>query len=370
MQVRAILQWAAAPPANTPSYIPVWGNVLNVQVQIHPVKFCLLGDLVKELEKIPIQSPIRSARWSRCSTPPQSTAGVTTQPLSLRSEAATVRDKGVPVHRSRFRRPAAASCSRTRPSLAGPGRFGARRARTAAGGAGRSRGKLFPAGRRWRHELRGAPLRRAFPESDLIEAVLTVKKSTGYSAAHYAARARPSTWPFWIDFFDGNGFQYMGTPTVNVHDLQEIPEEDVQYSVFLKKDLSKYRVPCEPARGSFASAPSSPGRRRRRRGTRTTSPSGATARNAGSSSPGALVGHVPLIDTVGDIVVDHIDPARARHGLWPDRPLLGARQPLRRRGADHRRDRGSPRQFRGRRCVGSSTGSRSSALRRSTAGSR
>jgi hypothetical protein len=39
---------------------------------------------------------------------------------------------------------------------------------------------------------------------------------------------------FWIDFNDGNGFQYMGTATVNVHDLQTIPNEDVQYAVFLR----------------------------------------------------------------------------------------------------------------------------------------
>ena len=36
-----------------------------------------------------------------------------------------------------------------------------------------------------------------------------------------------------------------GTSTVTVHDLQTIPAEGIQYAVFLKKDLSKFRVPCE-----------------------------------------------------------------------------------------------------------------------------
>jgi hypothetical protein len=35
-QVRAILSWNAIPTPGNPAYIPVWGNVLNAQIQIHP----------------------------------------------------------------------------------------------------------------------------------------------------------------------------------------------------------------------------------------------------------------------------------------------------------------------------------------------
>jgi len=37
VKVRAILQWNVPPPANSPNYTPVWGNVVNVQVQIRPL---------------------------------------------------------------------------------------------------------------------------------------------------------------------------------------------------------------------------------------------------------------------------------------------------------------------------------------------
>ena len=60
VRVRAILQWNAPPPPNAPDYVPVWGNVANAQVQIHPRPFFPLGELVGELEKakVPIPDPI------------------------------------------------------------------------------------------------------------------------------------------------------------------------------------------------------------------------------------------------------------------------------------------------------------------------
>ena len=96
----------------------------------------------------------------------------------------------------------------------------------------------------------------------------------------------------------------------------------MQYAVFLKTDLSKFRVPCEAGprivrlRGILSWATPPPP------AIRTTSRSGATAKSAVfSSTPGQLEGHIPLIETVGDILVPDINPA---NGLATGDGQIGA----------------------------------------------
>jgi hypothetical protein len=55
--IRGIASWNIPPPANTPSWIPIWGNVLNQNVQITP-RLLLLPDLIDlipkdKLDKLP-----------------------------------------------------------------------------------------------------------------------------------------------------------------------------------------------------------------------------------------------------------------------------------------------------------------------------
>jgi hypothetical protein len=51
---------------------------------------------------------------------------------------------------------------------------------------------------------------------------------------------------FWADF-NNNGFfeTCLGTTSVDVHDIQKIPKEGLEYAVFLPVDLSKHRRPCQ-----------------------------------------------------------------------------------------------------------------------------
>ncbi len=163
--------------------------------------------------------------------------------------------------------------------------------------------KLFPTdGDTSYEELRCVGL---YPEGDLLEAVLTVKKSSGYSGS-LCGNGSTEYVGFWLDLMDGNGFQSMGTATVNVHDLQTIPDEDVQYAVFLKKDLSKFKAPCEAgprlarlrAILSWETPPTGPNY---------VPVWGNREECLVQLNPGPLVGHIPLIETVGDIGVDDID---------------------------------------------------------------
>lgn len=304
VRVRAILQWNAAPPANTPGYVPVWGNVLNVQVQIHPLKFLLFGDLIKELTKIPIKIPDPIGPVIKELDPAVKLTALDAQPLTLAQRKHLYANKGVPVHRLAFPEVQQLLTLSDPTALAASGQASLVELGLSVSELAGLAAKLFPTdGDTSFEELRCTGL---YPESDLLEAVLTVKKATGFSGP-LCGQGSTEYVAFWIDFFDGNGFQYMGTATANVHDLQTIPEEDIQYAVFLKKDLSKYRVPCEigprvvrlRAILSWQVAPP-PG-----------NPNyvpvwGNREECLVQLHPGALVGHIPLIETVGDIGVDDI----------------------------------------------------------------
>lgn len=305
VKVRAILQWNSPPPPNTPDYPPVWGNVMDVQVQIRPLKFFPWGDIVTELDKAKIKIPDPIGPVIKALDPKIKITALETQPLTVAQKRDLYKGKDVPVHRFAFQEVHQLLSISDPNSVAPAGQSALLNLGLAVGELSDLVAKVFPTdGNTSFEELRCVGL---FPEQDLLEAVFTVKKSTGYSSK-LCRNGSTEYVAFWIDFNDGGGFQYMGTSTVNVHDLDTIPREGVQYAVFLKKDLSKFRVPCEAGprivrlRAILSwEAPPPPG-----------NPNyvptwGNREECRVQLHPGKLVGHIPLIETVGDIGVDDID---------------------------------------------------------------
>jgi DNA uptake protein ComE-like DNA-binding protein len=78
---------------------------------------------------------------------------------------------------------------------------------------------------------------------DVLAGVIKVKKTCGYSGNLCSAGSDEYV-AFWIDWDDGAGWTYVGTASVNVHDIDNIPPEGLQYSVFLPVNLSGHRQPC------------------------------------------------------------------------------------------------------------------------------
>jgi hypothetical protein len=307
VKVRAVLQWNVPPPSD-PTYVPVWGNVMNVQVQIQTQKFFFFGDLIDQLVQIPLPIPDPIGPVIEQLDPKAVLPVVDPQPLSLLQKKELYADKGVPAHRFAFQEASQLL------ALSDPNVF-AQSGKSTLADLGLELAELddlvgklvLPVdGDTSYEELKCVGL---YPESDLLEAVFTVKKSSGYSGTLCGGGSTEYV-AFWADFGDGSGFQYMGTSTVNVHDLQTIPGEGVQYAVLLPKDLSKYRVPCQAGarvvrlRAILSwEAPPPPGNPNwvpvwgNRRECRV------------QIRPGALVGHIPLIETVGDLSVPEINPA-------------------------------------------------------------
>jgi hypothetical protein len=309
VKTRAILSYDVPPPPNSPNFAPVFGNSLTVQVQIRPTFKFLFSDFLKELElaKIPLPDPIGPI--IQILDPEKEFQAVEPKALTLLEKKTLYLQKGVPAHRFAFSE--AQNLMLT--SVADTEIF-------SAGSLGplvnmglsieEVQGlfdnlQLITDGDTSYEELRCVGIH---PESDLLEAVFTVKKSSGYSGS-LCTKGSLEYIAFWIDFDDGAGFTYMSTATVNVHDLHSIPEEDLQYAVFLKTNLAKYLAPCQAGprvvklrailSWETPPPPSNPnyvpvwGNREECRI---------------QLRPGKVGGHIPLIEAVGDIGVDDIHP--------------------------------------------------------------
>ena len=82
---------------------------------------------------------------------------------------------------------------------------------------------------------------------DQLVATLTVKLPCGYSG-DLCAKGSYEYVAFWAYVWDNIEqnchWKYLGTSSVNVHDIKNIPPEGLQYAVFLPVDLSGYKDKC------------------------------------------------------------------------------------------------------------------------------
>lgn len=308
VKVRAILSWNAPPPANSPNFNPVWGNRVDVRVQIQPGFFIPFGDFVKDLELAKVKIPDPIGPVIKTLDPATQLQAVTPQPLNLAQKRMLYEKKDVPPHRFAFAEVhSALSAPGAIAELFLPGKKSALEqmgmlSNEIAGLAGKF--QLLKDGDTSFEELNCAGLR---PFNDLLEGVLTVKKPNGFSGPLCSSGSTEYV-AFWIDFGDGAGFTYMGTATVPVHDLQNAVAGGVQYAVFLKTNLAPWRVPCDVGarvvklRAILSwETPPPPG-----------NPNyvpvwGNRKECFVQLQPGKGTGHVPLIETIGDVPVNRID---------------------------------------------------------------
>jgi hypothetical protein len=237
---RAILSWNVAPPANTPGYTPVWGEVHNTHIQVDPFKFFILGDLFKEM-KLKITPQLKTA------VDLSQTVKVSEKPaLSLTEKHALYQRKDVPAHRFAF----AEAQSLLEPTNAAM-------TATAASNYAVSP-EIFASlnidlqdlvaklqntdGSTYYEEMECIGYN---PNLDTLVGTIRIKRPDGYSGGLCSSGSREYV-TFWADL-NGNGtFETcIGTTSVNVHDIDEMPSEGLEYAVFLPANLSQYRQPCQ-----------------------------------------------------------------------------------------------------------------------------
>jgi hypothetical protein len=228
---RAILSWNVAPPANTPGYVPVWGNVVNAHVLAQPTNKLVLKDLVdisivKDLtDLVDLNQPILI------------------QPLPVNHLAleAVYAEAKVPTHR--FAYPLVQAL------LDAPAALSAAQLSAKPGGLAGFQFDLSDAigqlaktdGNTDFEELNCIGMQ---PKStlDQLVGVLKIKKPQGYSGGLCSAGSKEYV-RFYLDF--GAGWQDMGLTSVQVHDMGVLPKDGLNYAVFLPVDLSKHRKLCK-----------------------------------------------------------------------------------------------------------------------------
>jgi hypothetical protein len=235
IRARAILSWNVPPPPNDPDFPPVWGSVHDTRIQIDGFKLFILGDYLKAVKiNLPAEVSQSIDLTQEVASKPKALGALELQAL--------YKDKKVEPHRFAF--------TEVQKLISQPA---ANEKLMAAGleevfpglgiDLGSIVGKFFPTdGDTSYEELDCVGLN---PNQDMLVGVIRVKLPNGYSGGPCTAGSKEFV-TFWADF-DANGtFETcLGTTSVNVYDIGDIPKEGLEYAVFLPVDLSKHRQPCK-----------------------------------------------------------------------------------------------------------------------------
>jgi hypothetical protein len=304
--VRAILSWNVPPPPNDPDFSPVWGDVHDTNIQIDPLKFIILADLADALK---LQVPATLGQYVDLQQPLPAPKPAPFSALELQDQ---YEGKGVQPHRF-----ALATLSQLVGASVGAQSLMTAGAQGALAGIKISPAeiaKLFPVeGDTQYEQLEAVGFNQG---QNLLTGVVRVKLPNGYSGGLCTAGSFEFV-TFWADFDDSGAFATcLGTTSVNVHDIQQIPKAGLEYSVFLPVDFSSYLQPCNsgarivPIRAILSWQVPPP----------CSNPNfipvwGNREQTHIQLVPGiATTGQVPFLSALGDIPESNIDPSGIANG--------------------------------------------------------
>jgi hypothetical protein len=233
---RAILSWNQIPPPNQPNWPPVWGEVHDTHIQVDPRFVIDWLDIVGDFKlKLP-------AQLSALIDLSQPLAVKQPAELSVSELHSLYRDKSVepsryalPVVQKLLAQPAAAFD--LNPSF-GQGIFG-----KLGLNIGDIIGPLLSPGdgNTFYEEMECVGFN---PNSNELVAVIRVKRPNGYSGGPCTAGSLEYV-TFWADLNNNGTFETcLGTASVRVHDITNIPDQGLEYSVYLPVDFGAYKRPC------------------------------------------------------------------------------------------------------------------------------
>jgi hypothetical protein len=237
--VRAVLSWNVAPPPNSPSWSPPWGNIVEVRVRPRTRRFPVLHDLV-EAGAVKITKAL--AATLVLDTP------VTISPApspSVAELAQTYAKAQVPAHRFALPAYLAATATGVTPPAAGPPVT----ALKAGGAFGGVLTQIDVSPKDFLAELLKTDGDTSFeelgcigydPAEDAVVGVFTVKRSSGYSGGPCTAGSTEHV-AFWVDW--GSGWEHVGTTATTVHD-EDVPDGGLHYSVYHPLGSWAHRRAC------------------------------------------------------------------------------------------------------------------------------
>ena len=238
---RAILSWNYPPPANQPAWPPVWGNVVDAQIQIDGFEIILLSTLLADAK---LELPEEIAKSIDLSQPVKAASSSALTSVDLHKLYANSK---VPQHRYLAPLLSAAAGTPAISTAAGAGTASAtaKSLKTSAVFGGISDINMISLVEKWLNTNGDT----AFEQLDCIGldqnnsqlvGILEVKQSSGYSGGPCSTGSREYV-AFWVDW--GSGWEYAGTTSVVVHDYNITAR--LEYNVFLPVDLLSHAKPCD-----------------------------------------------------------------------------------------------------------------------------
>ena len=229
-QVRAILSWNYVPPASTPDFVPVWGNVVHTTIQAPASHFIIFEDLLAEAKlKLPASlGDILEIGQPLTTSEPKA--------LSLPELIDAYKGKAVETHRVFY--PQIAKLSK------GQELASAAFATTHLSELGIDLGEVIGAILATNGDVAFEQLDCVGldPNRGTLNAVVRVKRPYGFGGGLCTTGSIEYV-AFWVDW--GAGFEYAGTTSFNTHDIAGIPAGGLDYAVGLPIDLASHQQPCE-----------------------------------------------------------------------------------------------------------------------------
>lgn len=221
---KAILSWNFAPPPNSPNWLPTWGNVVQVTIQIAPSGFFLLGTLLSKAD-VKLPSSFASVDLTQ--------AVKSAEPISLSAADLTnlYQKTNVPPHRYLF--------ADVQKAVESPVALSLPKEDVAALSLAIPQ-YLQTSGDTTYEQLDCVGLDE---NRDTLAGVIQIKLNSGYSGGLCTSGSYEYV-AFWIDWGDGAGWTYVGTASVNVHDIAPLPAGGLEYAVVLPVDVASRIQPC------------------------------------------------------------------------------------------------------------------------------
>jgi len=231
VHVRAILSWEWEPTAGDPAFIPVWGNVVNAEVQVAPLLLyeVSIAELIaqKSISVDPDVLKDLDTGQSLPVSPPK--------PLSYGELKALYGNGEVPSHRFGFELATQVSKAPINQALVQISLAGEELAAILAALEKSSGDTTY-------EQLTCAGYN---PQTRELEGVIQVKQSSGYSGG--LCTSGSTEYVSFYAFF-GGAWNPLGTAQVQVYDLQAAsPESPISYAVFRFSNLTS--MPCEELAG-------------------------------------------------------------------------------------------------------------------------
>lgn len=246
--VRAILSWGVMPPPGQPNWNQVWGNTLDRHVLIKPRRLWLI-DVVKHIgelaqQKVEIPEELKHLELVEVGPP-----GPPPPPE---------------LHELASMYGADAGAQEGKETAVEPHRFGFADIQAAIEApVGLNAQALSLKTSQWQElgfdlsELLGAledskgntgyeevDCLGLDPNAEWLVASFTIKRPTGYNGTLCQHGSREYV-AFWADWDNTCEWTYVGTASIDVHDIASIPPDGLHYWVGLPVNLGQYRRPCK-----------------------------------------------------------------------------------------------------------------------------